>query len=338
MSPHRAASAVTRSSAFASIDSMTLLQRITSLAQRDSLSIIGIAVTAVWLLLLLLFWLLAPANDGAGSGIGTLLGIMGVVLPVALIWLAVGLARAIATLRAEAADLRARLSQMRSGGIAPAPAATTSARPQQSDTALGASGVRMIPQTQQARPAQPAARPNRPADVRQQAMSFDAPEQVSVTPQTMILALNFPNGPEDSQAITALRTALKDHGNSRVLRAAQDVITLLAGHDVYMDDLPPDPVDIEAWRRFGEGARGISVAGVGGIHDATALEITAAYLRADEIFRDTAHHFMRQFDVTATRLMAELDDDQIVMLADSRSARAFMLLGRVAGVFDQTSE
>lgn len=316
---------------------MTLLQRITSLAQRDSLSMIGIAVTAVWLLLLLLFWLLAPANDGTGSGIGTLLGIMGVVLPVALIWLAVGLARAIATLRAEAADLRARLSQMRSGGIAPA-AVATSARPQQSDTALGASGVRMIPQTQQTRPAQPAPRPNRPTDVRQQAMSFDAPEQVSVTPQTMILALNFPNGPDDVQAITALRTALKDHGNSRVLRAAQDVITLLAGHDVYMDDLPPEPVDIEAWRRFGEGARGISVASVGGIHDATALEITAAYLRADEIFRDTAHHFMRQFDVTVTRLMVELDDDQIVMLADSRSARAFMLLGRVAGVFDQPPE
>lgn len=320
---------------------MTLLQRITLLAKRDSLSVIGIAVTAVWLLLLLLFWLLAPTGDGNSSGIGTLLGIMGVILPVALIWLAVGLARAIATLQAEATDLRTRLSQMRTGGVAPAPtttAATTPARPQQSDTALGESGVRMIPQTQQARPAQPTARPNRPADVRQQAMSFDAPEQVSVTPQTIILALNFPDGPNDVEAITALRTALKDHGNSRVLRAAQDVITLLAGHDVYMDDLPPDPVDTEAWRRFGEGARGASVAGVGGIHDATALEITAAYLRADEIFRDTAHHFMRQFDVTVTRLMAELDDEQIVMLADSRSARAFMLLGRVAGVFDQTPD
>ncbi|MBC9247809.1 hypothetical protein H4P12_14100 [Paracoccus sp. 11-3] len=322
---------------------MTLLQRITSLAQRDSLSMIGLAVTAVWLLLLLLFWLLAPANDDSRGGLATLLGIMGVVLPVVLIWLAVGLARAISTLQAEAADLRARMSQIRTGGIASPSAlapssAPSSARPQQPDTALGESGVRMITQTQPARPAQTIPRPTRPADARQQALSFDAPEQVSVTPQTMILALNFPDGPDDVDAITALRAALKDHGNSRVLRAAQDVITLLAGHDVYMDDLPTEPVDIEAWRRFGEGVRGASVAGVGGIHDATALEMTGAYLRGDEIFRDTAHHFMRQFDVTATRLMAELDDEQIVMLADSRSARAFMLLGRVAGVFDQTPD
>ena len=56
-------------------------------------------------------------------------------------------------------------------------------------------------------------------------------------------------------------------------------------------------------------------------------------LREDEIFRDTAHHFLRHFDGLTARLVPELDDLQIAVLADSRSSRAFMLLGRVSGVF-----
>lgn len=309
---------------------MSLRHRVTSLAQSDSLSVIGIALSAVWLVLLLLFWLLAPAGDGGQGGLATLLGVMAAVLPVALIWLAIGLARAIATLQAEAQDLRRDLAQMRS--VPPARAPLDEVRP-------GGSSVRMVVPTQQPRaterPAQPAPRPPRTSDQRQHSMRFDAPEQISVTPDTMIQAMNFPNGPDDIEAITALRTALKDPNYSRVLRAAQDVVTLLAGRDVYMDDLPAEPVDIAAWRGFGEGQRSATVAGVGAIRDASAIEVTGDYLRADEIFRDTSHHFLRQFDVTLTRLIPDLDDDQIAALADSRSARAFMLLGRVAGIFDQ---
>lgn len=127
--------------------------------------------------------------------------------------------------------------------------------------------------------------------------------------------------------------ALKDHDTSRVLRAAQDVVTLLAGQNVYMDDLPPDPASPAVWRRFSEGARGAAVGSLGGIHDETALEVTSAMLRGDEIFRDTAHHFLRHFDLLLTRILPQLDDDQIAALSETRSARAFMLVGRVAGIF-----
>ncbi|MDB6182173.1 hypothetical protein [Paracoccus fistulariae] len=313
---------------------MSLRHRVTSLAQSDSLSIIGIALSAAWLVLLLLFWLLAPPGDGGQGGLATLLGVMGAVLPVALIWLAIGLARAIATLQTEAQELRRDMAQMQ-GGVVPA-------RPLPDQTRPGGSGVRMVAPAQAPRaqdrpaerPAQPMPRPARASDQRQHSMRFDGPEQASVTPETMIRAMNFPNGPEDTEAITALRMALKDPNYSRILRAAQDVVTLLAGRDVYMDDLVATPTDIAAWRGFGEGQRGATVAGVGAIRDAMAIEVTADYLRADEIFRDTAHHFMRQFDVTMTRLIPALEDDQIAMLADTRSARAFMLLGRVAGIFD----
>lgn len=164
-------------------------------------------------------------------------------------------------------------------------------------------------------------------------MRFDAPEPVEISPDALIRALNFPDGPDDRPAIEALRAALKDHDSARVLRAAQDVITLLANHHIYMDDLPPDPAPVAVWRRFAEGARGSAVAALGGIHDETALEVAQALLRTDEIFRDTAHHFLRHFDVLLTRNLPRLEDAQIEALASTRTTRAFMLIGRAAHSF-----
>ncbi|MAN56531.1 MAG: hypothetical protein CMI50_08705 [Paracoccus sp.] len=324
---------------------MSLVAKIASLTQRDALTRLGIALSVAWLLLIALFWVLAPGGDGAAGGVGRLVAAAGAILPLALIWMAVTLARSIAILRAEAEDLRERLTQLREM------AATRGAPPQsRRPAATGdiASGTSVVaapaglpapvsatgPATRAAGAVTTAAPPPRPADTRQAALRFDAPESVSVPPRTLIRALDFPNGPEDTEAIAALRTALKDHDNSRLLRAAQDVVTLLAGQDLYMDDLQPSPPDPAVWRRFAEGARGGNAASLGGIHDQSALQIVSGILRGDEIFRDAAHHFLRQFDTAISRLVPQLDDAEIEVLAQTRSARAFMLLGRVAGIFD----
>lgn len=319
---------------------MSLPGRLASLAQRDALTTVGLAVSAVWLILLLLFWLLAPGGDGAAGGISRLITIIGAVMPLALIWMAVALARAIAVLRAEAADLQLRLSQLRemaaTRGRPPAPtsaAAPTITEPQPEPAMPAPERRQDSPPPRPTQPATPPARPRPAADLRQQAMRFDAPEPVEIPADTLIRALNFPDGADDHQGIAALRMALTDHDSARVLRAAQDVVTLLAGQDIYMDNLPPDPAPVAVWRRFADGARGSAVSALGGIHDQTALQITSDLLRTDEIFRDATHHFLRHFDLMLTRSLSGLDDAQVAMLADTRSARAFMLTGRAAGIF-----
>ncbi|MEE2862375.1 MAG: hypothetical protein VYB46_16430 [Pseudomonadota bacterium] len=305
---------------------MSLIARIASLSHRDRITTVGLTITGIWLFLVALFWLLSPGDPDSGGGVGFLVSVAGIVLPIALVWLGVAQARELAVLRAETDDLRHHLSQMR------APRAdegtTKSVRIDASE------GVRMsAPEPQPAR-AVPAARPRPPAPPRAAAPAQpEHAEQAEVDPATLIRALNFPDGPDDAEAIEALRQALRDKANSKVLRAAQDVVTLLAGRDVYMDDLPPDPARPETWRRYAEGARGSAVAALGGIRQPEALEIAAAMMRDDEIFRDTAHHFLRHVDDLLARLVPKLDDLQIAVLADSRSARAFMLLGRVSGAF-----
>lgn len=300
---------------------MSLIARIASLSNRDRISTIGMTLTGIWLFLVVLFWLLGPSDAAAGAGgVSRLVSIMGTVLPVALVWLGVSLARQLAELRAEADDLRAHLAHLRGDApAAPEPRPLPAERPRTEARA--------------AVPAPPPARPQPkapPAEPREAALPDASP---GVDAGTLIRALNFPDGPDDVEAIDALRQALQDPANSRVLRAAQDVVTLMAGRDVYMDDLPPDPARPDVWRRFADGARGSAVGALGGIHSPEALEVAARMLQEDEIFRDTAQHFLRHFDGLAARLVPQLDDLQIAVLADSRSARAFMLLGRVSGIF-----
>lgn len=194
---------------------------------------------------------------------------------------------------------------------------------------------------------QPSARPAAPgrraddranaatADPRQTSLGLDAPEPVDLSPVTVIRALNFPDGPDDREAIAALRDTLRDPDHARLIRSAQDVITLLADRGIYTDELEAGPADVSAWRRFAEGQRGSAVSAVGAVRNAELLDAATAEMRADDVFRDAVHHFLRLFDRSVTALMPDMGDDDIAWLAQTRSALAFMLLARAAGLFGQ---
>ena len=57
-------------------------------------------------------------------------------------------------------------------------------------------------------------------------------------------------------------------------------------------------------------------------------------MKKDPVFRDAVHHFLRHFDRTFMDFERNATDADIVALANTRTARAFMLLGRAAGTFD----
>jgi hypothetical protein len=56
-------------------------------------------------------------------------------------------------------------------------------------------------------------------------------------------------------------------------------------------------------------------------------------MRQDPVFRDAAHHFLRRFDQMVVEFEKTASDQDLTALAETRTARAFMLLGRVAGTF-----
>ena len=65
------------------------------------------------------------------------------------------------------------------------------------------------------------------------------------------MALNFPDGPDDHEAIRCLRLALSHPELARLIRAAQDVVTLLASRGIYMDDIQVPETDPALWRADG---------------------------------------------------------------------------------------
>ena len=101
-----------------------------------------------------------------------------------------------------------------------------------------------------------------------------------------------------------------------------------------MDDLKPDRARPELWRKFAAGERGRGIAALGGVRDRSSLALTAGRMREDPVFRDAAHHFLRTFDRTFSEFETRATDADLADLSDTRTARAFMLFGRVTGTFD----
>ncbi len=126
---------------------------------------------------------------------------------------------------------------------------------------------------------------------------------------------------------------MQDRQSAELIQASQDVLTLLSQEGIYMDDLVPDRARPEIWRRFAEGQRGRPIATLGGVRDRSSLALTAARMRNDPIFRDAVHHFLRKFDRVFSEFEKSATDQEIAALSDTRTARAFMLLGRVTGIF-----
>jgi hypothetical protein len=310
--------------------------------------VVAIAVSLVWLGAVIFLGFATPDGADAPSSLSRLLSILAVVLPLALIWVAAMAARTARALRQEAARLQASIDAMRAAYVEGQQRHSMEMKPelvqrlddlmaaqQAADTRLATfTSLRAVEPTA-ARAAVP------PADV-QQELSQPQPvlglvqeavhEPISVA--DFIKALNFPENEHDKEGFRTLRRALEDRATERLIRASQDVLTLLSQDGIYMDDLRPDRSKSEVWRQFAKGDRGRSIAALGGIHDRSSLVLAAGRMRKDPVFRDAVHHFLRHFDRTFMEFEKNASDEDIAHLADTRTARAFMLLGRVTGTFD----
>jgi hypothetical protein len=176
----------------------------------------------------------------------------------------------------------------------------------------------------------PPTRPEEPA----LALGTQDPSVAPLSADQFISALNFPDGPDDTRGFAAMRAALANRDIAKLIRAAQDVLTMLSQDGIYMDDLKHDPAAAEAWRRFATGQRGAVVAPLGGVRDRTALTLTVGRLRNDAAFREAAHNFLRDFDRCLIDFEPNATDSNLTALGSTRTARAFMLFGRVLGTFD----
>ena len=312
---------------------------------------VAAGLSLVWVLAVAAYVWTAPADAGA---LGLVLTLLIVFLPLALIWAAVITMRSVRALRGEAARLQATVEAMRAAYVQSQQAAAQavvkpSVERKLEELAASARHTEAVLATFQTRRdsglTQPSAdrkaalvtpRPTAP-EVEQPGLALGTPAEDMRAPLSatdFIKALQFPENPDDKDGFRALRLALEDRTTAKLIRAAQDVLTLLSQEGIYMDDLKPDRARPELWRRFAAGERGRTIAALGGIRDRSSLALTAARMREDAVFRDAGHHFLRTFDRTFAAFEPNATDSELAELSETRTSRAFMLFGRVTGTFD----
>jgi hypothetical protein len=314
--------------------------------------IAGGLLSVVWAIAVLTYILGSPPADD-GQTLGLVMTLLVVFLPLVLIWIAIVTLRSVRALRAEAGRLQATVDAMRNSYVA--------AQQMQASGGVRASMERKIDEiavaarhTETALATFASRRDNAltlsSADQRaalvvspsqtgdeEPRLALGTPAEELRAPLSVgdfIRAMNFPETPEDKEGFRAMRRALEDRAVAKLIRAAQDVLTLLSQDGIYMDDLKPDLAKPEVWRRFARGERSRAIAAVGGIRDRSSLALTASRMREDMVFRDAGHHFLRSFDKTLAMVEPNASDADLADLANTRTARAFMLFGRVTGTFD----
>ncbi|WP_395004929.1 hypothetical protein [Cypionkella sp.] len=306
--------------------------------------VVASALAVLWVGAVVAYVLTAPKDTGA---LGMVLTLLVVFLPLALIWAAITTLRSVRVLRNESQRLQATVEAMRAAyvlglqapGTQPSVERKLDALAKQTETALASfssrrdAGLTLASANRRAVQLPPEAQ----GDAEQPALALGTPADV-LQPRLGVAdftrALQFPESPDDKEGFRALRLALEDRNVAKLIRASQDVLTLLSQEGIYMDDLKPDRSRPELWRKFAGGERGRAIAGLGGVRDRSSLALTSGRMREDPVFRDAAHHFLRTFDRCFAEFEPLASDADLADLADTRTARAFMLLGRVTGTFD----
>ncbi|WP_375280039.1 hypothetical protein [Pseudooctadecabacter sp.] len=313
-----------------------------------AIEIVAIVVSLIWLVGVATFFLVLPSEGDGSAEIDSLrfvMTLMAIFLPIAMIWIAAMSARSAKVVREESRRLQAAIDGMRQTYVADRQARGAGIEPtverklneiaratQKTETALATFATSRPTAKLQAAPAP---QPVRGDDQPSLALGTTAEDITPpISKPDLVRALNFPDTEGDEVGFAALRRALKDRTAKQLIQASQDVLTLLSQDGIYMDDLRPDRARPEIWRKFAHGERGKTVAALGGVRDRSSLALTAGRMREDMIFRDAAHHFLRKYDQMLVTFEAEASDEDIAALAETRTSRAFMLLGRVTGAFD----
>jgi len=317
----------------------------------SGIEIAALVLSGLWLVGAAVFFLSGSdaGTDGGAStdGMRFLITMMAVFMPVAMIWVAATAAKSSRVMREESQRLQAAIDAIRQAYIAQQHGRDLTSEPsvarkldeiaaatRKTESALATFQSRRDGETTERVPT-----PLTPAagaeDQPALALGTSAEDMTPpLATHDFIRALNFPETAEDEEGFAALRKAMRDRETAQLVQASQDILTLLSQDGIYMDDLRPDRARPEVWRQFASGARGRAVAPLGGVRDRSSLALSAGRMKQDPIFRDAAHHFLRRFDKTISTFADRATDSELTALGDTRTARAFMLLGRVAGTFD----
>ena len=184
------------------------------------------------------------------------------------------------------------------------------------------------------------AEPTAPLQVEGEALPFgerlgQSPTEPPAWP-VVIRALDFPEDAEDEAGQHALARASRDPVLGPLLRGAEAVLSAFASEGLFMDDLKPVHAGPEEWARLGR--EGVPPR-FGPMGDAVAEAVARNRLATDPSLREAALRMLQAWQRLMGRSAHAVGSDPVLVeLADTRTGRAVMLVGRVTGAFPPPQE
>ncbi|MBM2577245.1 hypothetical protein JQC91_13130 [Jannaschia sp. Os4] len=291
--------------------------------------------------------------------LATAVALLGIVVPVALIWIVATLARLSRSLRQEAAHLRDEIDAMREAHAvqarmgaaalrrdvearladvgktaAPAPGpAPTGEAPRRAPvlTAPARPGRSPLEVLRAARPVPAPAPSEAPrADPAPDAEADVPPARTGLDAADVLRAFDLPRGRDDAEGFALVRRALADPAAGPVLSAAQTALALLSEGNLSATALPPAPP--AAWRAWlsGEGAP----SSLGEMRDPAATALATGRARAEPPFAAAAAALLSALEEAGPALAAAFSDEDLEALDRTRTGRAARIMARATGALD----
>ena len=154
-----------------------------------------------------------------------------------------------------------------------------------------------------------------------------------LTWELILKALHFPKDEHDLIGFSALKIVRKNNAFSKLLQVSEDFLNLIAQDGIYLDDLKIEPPPIEAWLSFisinqNRNKRRLNCVGID-----RQIKRLKSRIKTDAIFRDTSLMLMRRFDVLLRDHLKLANDDQIFKIAETRTGKAFLIVGKLSDSF-----
>ena len=153
--------------------------------------------------------------------------------------------------------------------------------------------------------------------------------RMSLPLDTLIRALSFADHQDDTEGFEAIDRAMDDEATAKLLEASQDVLHRLSALDIFVDNLTLDIAQPDVWRFHAANASKSEIATLGAVAETDVLGLVANLVEQDGQFRESAQNLVDQVNDQMMDIIGDADADQVAAFANSRTIRAFILLGNI---------
>lgn len=154
-------------------------------------------------------------------------------------------------------------------------------------------------------------------------------DEWNMNADTLIRAFNLPNDENDTEGYDAIEAAVKIESIGTLLQNSHQLLYTLADFDLIMDELEIDLGLISTWRKFAADNAESTVSSLGGTGTFVEIDKVSSIVTERSEFEELANTFSSQMEEFISQAIPQLKDEEIRELAQTRTFRAFLLLGQV---------